>query len=98
MCVGVDRTYFKRPVLTSSPRIRHVGFAVPQVMPRRGSRSTIGSANAARKAPDYAVVKRVQRGEGFGTIAGCEFDEAAKTYVHSVDFEQEPVELAPLLH
>ena len=41
------------------------------------------------------MVKRVQRGEGFGTIAGCKFDEAAKTYVYSVDFEQEPVELAP---
>ena len=58
-------------------------------------RRAAGRKNYARKAPEYAVGQRVQRGEEFGTIAGCKFDETAKAYVYSVDFEQELVELAP---
>ena len=64
-------------------------------MPKSRKRRAVGRQNAARKDPDYAVGQRVQRGEEFGTIAGCEFDETAKAYVYSVDFEQELVELAP---
>ena len=66
-----------------------------QEMPKSTKRRTAGRQNYAREDPEYAVGQRVQRGEEFGTIAGCEFDEAAKAYVYSVDFEQEPVELAP---
>ena len=64
-------------------------------MRKSTERRAVGRENYARKAPDYAVGQRVQRGEEFGTIADVEFDEAVKTYLYSVDFEQEPVELAP---
>ncbi len=64
-------------------------------MRKSTKRRAVGRQNAARKDPEYAVGQRVQRGERFGTIAGCKFDEAAQTYAYSVDFEQEPVELAP---
>ena len=64
-------------------------------MGKSRKRQAAGRENAAREDPEYAVGQRVQRGERFGTIAGCKFDEAAQTYAYSVDFEQEPVELAP---
>ena len=64
-------------------------------MLKKRNRQAAGRQNYAREDPEYAVGQRVQRGEEFGTIAGCKFDEVAKAYVYSVDFEQEPVELAP---
>ncbi len=64
-------------------------------MGKSRKRAAVGRQNAAREDPEYAVGQRVQRGEEFGTIADVEFDEAVKTYLYSVDFEQEPVELAP---
>ena len=66
-----------------------------QEMGKSRKRQAVGRQNYAREDPEYAVGQRVQRGEEFGTIAGCMFEEAAQTYVYSVDFEQEPVELAP---
>jgi hypothetical protein len=44
-----------------------------QVMPISRKRQAAGRKNYARKAPEYAVGQRVQRGEAFGTIADVKF-------------------------
>ena len=36
---------------------------------KSAKRRAVGRQNYARKAPEYAVGHRVQRGEAFGTIA-----------------------------
>ena len=42
-------------------------------MAKNRKRQAAGRENYARKAPEYAVGQRVQRGEAFGTIADVKF-------------------------